>query len=463
MRLVTPPLVVEEDDGFKNDILERKAYGEALLNLVTRSNDELVISLDGEWGEGKTTFVKMWQGLLNEADIPNIYIDAFANDYIDDAFTAVASAITSYADTNTSKHHEKAVADFKEKTTKVGVQFLSWTARLGIKAATLGLISASDIEAFQEMKNDLAKDASGTISKFIEERLTSHSRDIELLKSFQQLLSDLPKYLQKEDGKERPLVIIIDELDRCKPTYAVEVIEKIKHLFSVKNVVFVLVINKKQLEESIKYVYGGKIDAHSYLQKFISVETTIPKRIEDTGIDKNDIQGYCHRLLQLHEIETWGEDDELLMCIGSLAIHFNLSLRQLEKVFANLSLFYGLSEEIHLRLPPLIAFVCVIKVKNTSLFEEFLNNKPHAMNVVDKVGLPNTAGLPKPQELRDKGLNEVVQWIKFSYLSDTELQQTNENHLGRFERALGLSDKKRRLLVPFFCKKLNMFNIADPY
>ncbi len=101
MRLVTPPLVVTEKDGFQNDILERKAYGEALLNLVTRSNDELVISLDGQWGEGKTTFVKMWQGLLNQTGIPNIYIDAFANDYVDDAFISVASAITSYANTHT--------------------------------------------------------------------------------------------------------------------------------------------------------------------------------------------------------------------------------------------------------------------------------------------------------------------------------------------------------------------------
>jgi len=59
MRLVIPPLVVEENDSFKNDALDRRTYGDALLNSVVRSNDELVISLDGKWGEGKTTFVKM--------------------------------------------------------------------------------------------------------------------------------------------------------------------------------------------------------------------------------------------------------------------------------------------------------------------------------------------------------------------------------------------------------------------
>jgi energy-coupling factor transporter ATP-binding protein EcfA2 len=81
MKLVTPSLVVEESDGFRNDALQRQQFGEALSNLVIRSTDELVISLDGKWGEGKTTFVKMWQGLLNERGVPSIYIDAFQNDY----------------------------------------------------------------------------------------------------------------------------------------------------------------------------------------------------------------------------------------------------------------------------------------------------------------------------------------------------------------------------------------------
>ena len=53
MRLVTPPLVVEEKDSFKNDALGRKSYGDALLNLIERSSDELVISLDGKWGKEK--------------------------------------------------------------------------------------------------------------------------------------------------------------------------------------------------------------------------------------------------------------------------------------------------------------------------------------------------------------------------------------------------------------------------
>jgi len=96
LKIITPTFVVEENDGFKNDVLDRKSYGDALLNLVQRSGDELVISLDGKWGEGKTTFVKMWRGLLSESSIPSLYIDTFANDYVNDPFISVASSIIAY-------------------------------------------------------------------------------------------------------------------------------------------------------------------------------------------------------------------------------------------------------------------------------------------------------------------------------------------------------------------------------
>ncbi len=137
MKIVIPPLEIEEDEGFEKDALNRKSFGESLLNLLVRSSDELVISLDGQWGEGKSTFVKMWQGLLSENKIPNIYIDAFANDYIDDAFISVASAITAYAEKNIVKNKQDDLENLKETTKKVGGKLISWGTRLGVKAITI--------------------------------------------------------------------------------------------------------------------------------------------------------------------------------------------------------------------------------------------------------------------------------------------------------------------------------------
>lgn len=129
MKFVTPSLVIEQDDGFKNDVLQRKYFGEALSNMVTRTTDDLVISIDGQWGEGKTTFVKMWQGLLKENGVPSIYIDAFQNDYTDDAFISIASSINTYVEQYAPETEAKA--HFSDKAKKVGIRLLSWSAKTG--------------------------------------------------------------------------------------------------------------------------------------------------------------------------------------------------------------------------------------------------------------------------------------------------------------------------------------------
>jgi len=453
MNIVTPPIIVEENEAFEQDILGRSNFGQSLLNLVSQSSDELVISLDGKWGEGKTTFVKMWQGMLNQAEVPSIYIDAFANDYIDDAFIAVASAITTYIEENSVNPDDEKSKEFREKAKHVGVQLLSWTAKVGIKAATLGAIKDSDIEELKDIQSDVAKGLSTVVGDFVDERLASHKQDVELLQSFKSLLSEMPCLLSAEGDK--PFVIIIDELDRCKPTYAVELIEKVKHLFSVKNVVFVLVMHRKQLEEAVKCVYGENIDAHTYLQKFINIETTIPKKIGDRH--DNDINQYNRRLFDLHKIETWGDDRNLLDSLEVLAMHFNLSLRQLERVYTNLAVFYASSAENQLRLVPVISFLAVIKVVDPAVYEALLHQKITYEELCQKTGLSE-----HDQEDRNlRKLQFLAMWLKFSLITDEQFEQLDENDRIRgFGESLWRYNVERERLMPIFIQKLSMFTVA---
>jgi energy-coupling factor transporter ATP-binding protein EcfA2 len=450
MKLVTPSLLIEDSDGFRNDILQRQQFGDALSNLVTRSTDELVISLDGKWGEGKTTFVKMWQGLLKEKGIPSIYIDAFQNDYTEDAFISIASAITSYEDLHSAEANKSS--DFKDKAKKVGVRLLTWTAKIGIKAATLGIIKESDIDAFSEIGDEVAADTSETIADLIKERLNTHSEETELIQSFRDSLSDLPANLT--DNSSGRLVIVIDELDRCRPSFALEILEKIKHLFSVKNVVFLLVMNKPQLEEAIRSVYGANIDAHTYLQKFINVETSIPKRVTDRY--SNDIELYIKRLLQLHEIPTWGDDSFIAECLIPLAQHFNLSLRQLEKVFTNLAIIYSTSAENNLRLVPIIVFIAVVKVINPNVFGNLLLEKISFASMREQLGFTQLN-----EEEEDKGnLFWLLNWVRFSMLTESEYQEIDENdRIRQFEQKLWKYNINRKRLLPIFCQKLSMFTV----
>lgn len=450
MKLVTPPFLVEDSDGFGKDILQRQEFGDALLNLVTLSTDELVISLDGKWGEGKTTFVKMWQGHLKEKGIPSIYIDAFKNDYTEDAFISIASAITSYVDQHSTESQKSK--EFKNQAKKVGVRLLSWTAKIGIKAATLGIIDESDIDAASKIRDEVAAETSETIANLVKERLNAHSKETEVIQSFRESLSELPANLTNNSSGR--LVIVIDELDRCRPSFAVEVLEKIKHLFSVKNVVFVLVMNKQQLEETIKNIYGANFDAHNYLQKFINVETTIPKKI--TGRYSNDIELYVNKLLQLHEIPTQGDDSDIAHYLIPLAQHFNLSLRQLEKTFTNLAIIYSTSGENHLRLVPIIVFIAVVKVINPNVYEDIVSGKISCSTLFEKLRFSELN-----EEKKDKHyLADLIEWVRYSMLSESEYDQIDENdQIRQFPQRLRRSGMDRKRLLPMSCKNLSMFNV----
>ena len=103
-------------------------------------------------------------------------------------------------------------------------------------------------------------------------------------------------YVEKlSDGK--PIVFIVDELDRCNPIYAVKTLERIKHLFSIPGIVFVLSIDKEQLCNSIKGYFGSEqLNAEEYLKRFIDYEYILPTP---------NIQQYCKYLYDQYNFDEF--------------------------------------------------------------------------------------------------------------------------------------------------------------
>ncbi len=122
-------------------------------------------------------------------------------------------------------------------------------------------------------------------------------------------------------------------------------------------------MNKKQLEESIRFTYGSNIDAHTYLQKFLTLEATLPKRSESRN---NDIEIYCKNLYERHEMS--GLDKTFIPLASTLANHFNLTLRQLEKVFSNIALSLSSFNSPSEITAEILLLLCTIKTINPSLF-----------------------------------------------------------------------------------------------
>lgn len=72
------------------------------------------------------------------------------------------------------------------------------------------------------------------------------------------------------------LVIFIDELDRCKPSYALEMLERIKHYFDDDRIIFIVSVNKEQLTHTISNYYGNGFDSTGYLNKFFDINAYVP-------------------------------------------------------------------------------------------------------------------------------------------------------------------------------------------
>ncbi len=294
MKLTVPKIEIQNDEGFsqKADIFARKEFGERLANLVEKSNGNIVIALDAKWGEGKSTFIKMWQGYIEhqrENKIKSIYFDAFANDYQKDPFLTLAAELYELVKNKTTQKKE----EFTRKAGNAVKSLARGAIRIAVRAGSGGLLDGSIVDsAEKDISTLLAEQVDGIIA----DKLQNITHDKLALSEFREYLNEL----SVEEGY--PIVFIIDELDRCRPDFALELVEQIKHLFSVPGITFLLVVNREQLQESIKSRYGNGVEATLYLQKFVNLWISLPRKSEH--YQDNGIQYIKHALdLMLEEGE----------------------------------------------------------------------------------------------------------------------------------------------------------------
>jgi hypothetical protein len=364
MKLFPTPLDIEETEGFdKNDIFGRAHFASGLMNLFDTVADPLVVALDGEWGSGKSTFLKMWAGELRKAGFPVVYFDAFENDYVDDAFLAIAGEIISLAE---AKKPQTTKDQFVEKAKGAGKALLRSGLRLGIKGASIGILDMADIEA---LRSDIAGELSNFVDRYIGELLEQRQQQKNAVIQFKNALSELPSLLSTV-SPPKPLIFIIDELDRCKPLFALQILERIKHFFAVKNINFVLGVHLPQLQTSVASAYGNKLDATRYLQKFIHL--TIPLPNELSRQNKLAATEYLEHISKTIKPKQ-GDDDRIetsVRVIQHISSHRNITLRDIEQIWANIVLSISFTDINYFMPPPILAGLCVLKVTDFELFKK---------------------------------------------------------------------------------------------
>jgi hypothetical protein len=200
----------------------------------------------------------------------------------------------------------------------------------------------------------------------------------------------------------------------------------------------------------VQFLGGRSIDAHTYLQKFIHLETSIPKRIENDKI--NDLSKYSRQLFKLHELQTWGDEHQIIECIDFLATYFRLSLRQLEKVYTNLSVFYGAIAENHFRIPLLLVFISIVKVLDPKLFDKLHNQSITYSELCAAIGInPNTEN---PANIN---LKYLLMGLQFALFTDDEFKDLNEEFKNSYFQGLWRYHLNRKQIIPIFTSILTVF------
>lgn len=366
--MIKPELSFEKDDKF-----HRELYADFLLEICQKqegSEGGYTLAVDAAYGSGKTWFLKMLMSKIKKEferrnrPLTAVYYDAWKYDYFDEPFEPLVQQIMpqeAMADelkaNNASRRFGKFVAALKGAGLKIGRQ------------APFDVFAAA-IDAAKEYKE--AGEAQA-------ERLIEYDAHI---KDFKDMLADAIKIY----GKNGRLLVIVDELDRCRPDFAVRTLEITKHLLSVPGIVFLYAVDITQLRKTVESMYGVGMDAEGYLLRFFDYISVMPAP---------STRDYIRDILQGFVEEDYLDD--LTMEFAQEKSDFGLSLRDIDRILGAYQVMHNLflKEYNHVHARKLYLLLLTMKYKTKDLFDALMvqNKGEFDIKMVPRRRRPNEADM----------------------------------------------------------------------
>lgn len=351
---------IPDNNPFVNDKLNRKGEVIKFVDFVSRYGDTgCTIALNGDWGCGKTTFVKMAKAYMHSNDYHPLYFNAWENDFLEEPLYALLAEMNNLFPT--SDNNADLIGKAAQVLLLMGNNFIKQKTGVDIKELTESLQSnlpeyAKTVKAFDEFKKTLG------------EYVANNTTDV-----------------------EKPVVFFIDELDRCNPHYAIKVLERVKHLFEVPNIVFVLSINKDILNHVVRTYYRNEgMDADNYLRRFIDIDYDMPANKMDDYFwevyKKYGFEEYENQYDYRYNSEGQTRYQEFKKLFFQLCKESKLDLRTTNKICLYVhKTIEIIGDRFYVPLA-LILILCYIKVVHRSAYDKIKNH------LLDKVELLNTLG-----------------------------------------------------------------------
>lgn len=372
MKFKLDPIEVQPEDPFKYDALEREEAVKALANLIDDLEGPFVLALNSPWGTGKTPLVRTLKAHLELQDQKGLYFNAWETDFSTDPLISFLgeleeSVLKKGDDENDFRDEFDKVKKIATVIAKNALPIVTQMAAK--KLENMGVFTAEELRDITDTTTD------DYVSAYrVEQALNTRFRDA---------LKEAVKQLTNSDGDEN-LIVFIDELDRCRPTYAIELLERMKHFFNTKNIIFVLALDMQQLGVSLGVVYGDDIKDKEYLRRFIDLEYLLPKpdaeKFTDNLFERFEFGEFFSK--RTHRDLVYDEKN-LRETFNQLFNIFDLSLRAREQCFTRLRVLMSVTDETQYIYPELLVMLIVLKEVNPDLYEEYAFKGSSAMVILN--------------------------------------------------------------------------------
>lgn len=369
MAIRIQPLEVKipPDKPFRHDLLGRQEPADILTHLLGSIEGPCVLTIDGAWGSGKTTFLNMWTRHLDKQGFPVVQFNAWETDYSATPFISLASELARGLErwkadgTWATELRDASKRIIPSLRPLVGAAVLAAATAIGLDPTVVAPLPQL-IASLGRQQFDDFPEAQQSVQDF---KATFEEVAVEVA--------------AKHEG--RPLVVAIDELDRCRPTFAIELLETAKHLFMADHVVFVLAMNRQELCHSIKAVYGNGFDADGYLRRFVDVDFRLPEVDRASFIDdlikRTQIDTYFQRTRDTEDKRTYAE------ILRSVFAAHRLSIRTIAQAMHRLGLVLASVPDNRRTLMGTSVLALLLRTIDEGLYDQLTRHEADADECVE--------------------------------------------------------------------------------
>ena len=340
------------------DTLNLKPFAENLLQNIEKGIASFIgaegaytISLNAEFGNGKTTFLEMFKVFIEEDKEKNqvynmISINAWESDFYKEPVIAILSEFANYMKKNNEEDKWKKITETIGKIgINIGNQFVQAKTGINLKEIKFSLENGNNLLKTFNQRKEAIKDIKTAFSEYT---------------------------------KDKKLLIIVDELDRARPDHAVHFLEDMKHFFDIKNVVFLVAVNRKQMKTTVKCLYGQNMDFDGYYRKFFKQEIDLPdpykeaQKLVDDLIKKTKVKYYT-KDENNNKYDPIHRDTRVQNSYLSCKM-FNLTLREIEYFITIFENILGSKEKIinWISMDAYSFFICLF-IKERGAFNKILH------------------------------------------------------------------------------------------